>query len=301
MVGTITDVNVTLTNMNHTFPQDIGVLLVGPHGQNIILMSQAVGDDLTPLANTTLTFDDSAGTLLPTSGGAASGSYRPATYAIVDFPASSATSPPLFPPTYPTLGGTATLASVFNGTDPNGTWSLYVVDVSPPDTGNIAGGWSLDITAGGASHRYTASDFDGDGRADISVWNGLTHNWNIRDSSTLKYRTIPDWGNALLGDRIVPADYDGDGKTDVAVYRPSEGNWYIIQSSTNTPIVRNWGINIDIPVPADYDGDGKADIAVWRGTEGNWYILQSAISGITPNNRLDYIGIAPNVPTPPSY
>jgi subtilisin-like proprotein convertase family protein len=94
LTGTITDLNVTLTNMNHTFPQDVAVLLVGPKGQNIILMSQAVGDDLTPLSNTTLTFDDSAATLLPTSGGAPSGSYRPATYAIVDFPAPAPISPP---------------------------------------------------------------------------------------------------------------------------------------------------------------------------------------------------------------
>jgi subtilisin-like proprotein convertase family protein len=269
LTGRITDVNVTLTNMNHTFPQDVAVLLVGPKGQNIILMSQAVGDDLTPLSNTTLTFDDSAATLLPTSGGVASGSFRPASYAIVDFPAPA----PIGPPNYPTLGGSATLASAFNGTDPNGAWNLYVVDAAPPDPGSIAGGWSIDITAGGLVRRYTHSDFDGDGRSDVSVWNPTTHNWSIRDSSTFKYRTVFDWGNGSLGDRIVPGDYDGDGKTDVAVFRVSEGNWYIIQSSTGTPVIKNWGQSGDIPVQADYDRDGKTDVAIFR--SGTWYVQAS--------------------------
>jgi subtilisin-like proprotein convertase family protein len=269
LTSQITDVNVTLSNINHTFPQDIAVLLVGPRGQNIILMSAAVGDDLTPLSNTTLTFDDSAATLLPNSGGVVSGSFRPATYAIVDFAAPA----PLSPPNYPTLGGSATLASAFNGTDPNGVWSLYVVDTAPPDPGTIAGGWSIDITAGGLTRRFTHSDFDGDARADVSIWNPTTHNWSIRDSSTYKYRTVFDWGNGSLGDRIVPGDYDGDRKTDVAVFRASEGNWYIIRSSTGTPLIKNWGQSGDIPVQADYDRDGTTDVAVYR--SGSWYVQAS--------------------------
>jgi uncharacterized repeat protein (TIGR01451 family) len=39
-----------------------------------------------------------------------------------------------------------TLAA-FNGVNPNGVWSLYVVDDSSSDNGTIAGGWSLNISA----------------------------------------------------------------------------------------------------------------------------------------------------------
>ena len=45
--------------------------------------------------------------------------------------------------------GTDTLAA-FNGVNPNGTWSLYVVDDLGADVGTITGGWSLTITVSGA-------------------------------------------------------------------------------------------------------------------------------------------------------
>ncbi|MCA2507892.1 MAG: hypothetical protein IM553_02050, partial [Microcystis sp. M57BS1] len=35
--GTITGVTVTLYNINHTYPDDIDILLVGPQGQTVIL------------------------------------------------------------------------------------------------------------------------------------------------------------------------------------------------------------------------------------------------------------------------
>ena len=35
--------------------------------------------------------------------------------------------------------------SVFNGSDPNGIWTLYILDDAAGDTGILAGGWSLQI------------------------------------------------------------------------------------------------------------------------------------------------------------
>ena len=43
--GTVTKVRVILTNVTHTFPNDFDILLVGPNGQQTILMSDAGGEN----------------------------------------------------------------------------------------------------------------------------------------------------------------------------------------------------------------------------------------------------------------
>jgi hypothetical protein len=138
--GTTTDVNVTLHGVSHTFPDDVAVLLVGPSGQNVMLMSDAGGGQ--DLNGVDLTFDDEAATRLPDGAGTqiTTGSYRPTQGA------NSAVKVPSSLPTPAPAGPYGTSLSVFDGAaDPNGTYSLYVYDDSSGDAGQIAGGFSLDI------------------------------------------------------------------------------------------------------------------------------------------------------------
>src|SRR3712207_3989077 len=59
----VTDVNVTLNGLGHSLADDVDILLVGPGGQAVMLMSDAGGAD--GVAGLTLTFDDAAAGSLP--------------------------------------------------------------------------------------------------------------------------------------------------------------------------------------------------------------------------------------------
>lgn len=128
---TITKVTVTLYRLNHYYPVDLYILLVGPAGQRVMLMSEAGGEN--EVRNTTLTFDDAAANQLPRSMPITGGTFRPSPYGSLSMLA------PAPPPPY----GSA--LSAFNGANPNGVWELYVYHWADPFGGNIAGGWSLHI------------------------------------------------------------------------------------------------------------------------------------------------------------
>jgi hypothetical protein len=131
---TVLSVNVTLNNFSEGAPDDVDVLLVGPTGVNAILMSD-VGDFTNP-GGVTLTLSDAAGSGLPDNATLVSGTFQPTNIGGGD----------AFPGPAPAPAGTSNL-SAFDGTNPNGTWSLYVVDDrASAGTGSFAGGWSLDLT-----------------------------------------------------------------------------------------------------------------------------------------------------------
>lgn len=144
--GPVSKVTVTLKNINHTFPGDIDVLLVGPTGVKFVLLSDVIGGN--DWTGQTYTIDDAAAALFPASGSPpASGAFQPSNYGTGDpFPAPAPAAPYLDPAT----AGSATLSSAFNGLSPNGTWSLYVVDDAGTDIGTFSGGWDLTLTSMGA-------------------------------------------------------------------------------------------------------------------------------------------------------
>jgi subtilisin-like proprotein convertase family protein len=138
--GTVTKVTVTLNGVSHTCADDIGVLLVGPAGQNVMLMHDVGSCAPVSISVTSLTFDDAAAGSLPDSAQIVAGTYKPTVGTVAS--GEGGTGPPPAPAPAPT--GTA--LSVFNGTAPNGTWNLFVYDDSGGDSGSISGGWTLNIT-----------------------------------------------------------------------------------------------------------------------------------------------------------
>jgi hypothetical protein len=137
----VSDVNVTLTGLTHPFPDDVGVLLVGLAGQSTLLMTDSGGDS--GVSGVNLTFDDAATGSLPDDSQITSGTYKPT---VGSGHNGECAAPSPFP-SAPT-GPYGSSLSVFNGTNPNDTWSLYVIDDTPGGAGSISGGWSLDITTG---------------------------------------------------------------------------------------------------------------------------------------------------------
>jgi subtilisin-like proprotein convertase family protein len=155
--GTISDVNVKLNGYSHGFPDDVAVQLVGPDGTSVLLMSDVGG--AAPFGNTAvnninLTLDDEAANSLPDNGYLTTGTYKPTEGTTpvcniwIDYRCSEWVDyhvPNIWPPNAPDLATSARQLSGFDGKDPNGTWKLYVIDDTPLEVGQFAGGWSLEI------------------------------------------------------------------------------------------------------------------------------------------------------------
>jgi hypothetical protein len=153
--GTISKVTVTLNNWTESsasaFPGDRDFLLVGPTGATFEFLGGVGG--FHGFSNLNLTLDDSAANAL-SSAQLVSGTFKPTnrntglcTNFLSPAPASANCAAP---------NGTATFASIFNGGNPNGSWSLYAMNIGTGDpAGTVSGGWTLTITVAAAANTST--------------------------------------------------------------------------------------------------------------------------------------------------
>jgi uncharacterized delta-60 repeat protein len=137
--------------------------------------------------------------------------------------------------------------------------------------------WSAARLKVGQRVTRAVSDFDGDGKTDLSIFRPSNRTWTWIKSWSDSPKSL---AFGVSSDRQVPADYDGDGVTDAAIFRPTTGMWSVTSSSNLAVFDTFLGNSTDIPSPADFDGDGAADVAVFRPTDGTWQIDQS-YSGFT--------------------
>ncbi|CAN5561780.1 hypothetical protein BH10ACI3_BH10ACI3_09110 [soil metagenome] len=126
------------------------------------------------------------------------------------------------------------------------------------------------------------SDFNNDGKTDVSVYRASAGVWY--DVNSFNGSASAN-AFGLSTDKLAPADYDGDGKTDRAIFR--DGVWWISQSSNGQIRVAQYGSAGDLPRPGDFNGDGFADLVVFRPSNGIWYIQYSNL--VQPGNITENI------------
>ena len=147
----LTTVDVQLNGFSHTFPDDVDLLLVGPTGAKLVIQSD-VGGDPNP-SSLSYVISDAGSALLPDAGPLTAGTFKPTNVGSGDVFVAPA---PAGPHNEAAPAGSATLTSVFAGSDPNGTWKLFVVDDFAGDPGEFSGGWCLDF----ATTPVTLQTFD---------------------------------------------------------------------------------------------------------------------------------------------
>jgi subtilisin-like proprotein convertase family protein len=135
--GVIADVNVRLSGLSHQHPDDLDIMLDGPGGRRVVLMSDSCANF--DYHDVTLTWDDEAPAQMqdtPADAGVCNaGAFRPTNHGSVeDLPAPA-------PP-----GPYATALSAFDALDANGTWRLYMSDDAIGDIGFVLNPFELEIT-----------------------------------------------------------------------------------------------------------------------------------------------------------
>jgi len=188
----VTKVTIGIHGFAHGFPADVDVVLVGPQGQNAVLMGNVGTETLPPPAtNIDLTIDDDAASSMPLDTPLASGAFKPTqrqTFAF-DFP-------PPAPATSNLMG--PTLVN-FKNTNPNGAWRLFVVDDTNPDSGVITGGWSLNITTAPVVLSIAGAQTNA-----VLSWTNAAAGYTLQATPTL---SPPAWTNVTIAPVVIAGNY----------------------------------------------------------------------------------------------
>ena len=220
LAGTISKVSLIISNLTIDRPDDFQALLIAPNGANFNVVGNA-GGTAAGVNNITLTFDDSASSLLSDTAPPGTGDYRPTSYGVTALPAPA----PAGPYNYPAPTGGATFANTFNGIVPNGTWSLYLLDDVTGGGGSVANGWCLTFTT--SSDAPTTTTIASTPNPSL-LGNAVTFTATVRkssDSSLVTSGTV----NFREGNTILAAarPLNGSGQASFSTDSLSEGQHII--------------------------------------------------------------------------
>ena len=153
-----------------------------------------------------------------------------------------------------------------------GSYTFTITATQGACTGSQS--YTVVIGAGSASALTVFSDFDGDGKSDLSIWRGSESNWLSVNSSDGQLRsTVWGAGYAPYNDLTVSGDYDGDGTSNLTEFRlgliPNNGSSVFAASMPVTGQLQ-WpsAAGLTFTVQRSEDLSGWSNIATVPGTAG---------------------------------
>ncbi len=173
--------------------------------------------------------------------------------------------------------------------------SYYTMKFNPV-AGSTTWNWDIIESGQGSIHwwvistvdRYTAGDFDGDGRAELLAINpssGWQHTIGF-DNGQWQWQQ-GNGGNGQVGganigayDRYISDDFDGDGRDEIILtnsHHPwslrlgfNNGQWQALGHNQGNNYIGNWLTAVgDLFANGDFDGDGEVELMMLNGN-GLW-------------------------------
>ena len=138
--GTVTKVTVTLIGFDSTSPDDVDAAIVGPNGQQVMLISDACGDtDSHAFEGNNWTFDDAAPTFVSSvsCSNFEEARFKPSNYGDPSQDDLSVNGGP--------AGPYLNSLSLLAGGSPNGAWNLFVFDDNSGYHGFDISAWALNL------------------------------------------------------------------------------------------------------------------------------------------------------------
>ena len=283
--GTPTAVVASLQNVAHTVPVDLDAMLVGPGGQNVVLLSDVGGTS--PVSGVNLGFADGQPAVSTTA--LPSGSYAPtndATDGADSFPAPA-----------PVPSG-ATAMSTFNSSSANGTWSLYLNDDALGDSGSV-GAWCLTIASQAPSSTVVGVT---PGRGPVGSTQTftatVTSSGNPVTDGNVSFYDVTRGAHILLGTDAL----DGSGNAVLATTALGAGRHLVRAEYAGTSAFEpSTSSNVVVRIKPVADAGGPYTI-----TEGDSLHLSAAGSSINATSKVrwdlnrdgnfsDAVGVSPTV------